>query len=183
MMVEIGKAMSFLGNKRNIKQNVNMNTVVYRFQTEIAPVVNARLKLEINTREHFSVLGMKKVSHTLANSWFSGNTMLTTYEPEELLGTKLRALYQRKKGRDLFDLYTVMQRLELDVDKILASYKVYMEADGGKAASSKDVLLNLEKKMNDSTFLGDMTALLQHKTKYDPYEAYEYVKKELIERI
>ena len=76
-----------------------------------------------------------------------------------------------------------MQRLEPDVDKILASYKVYMEADGGKAVSAKEVMLNLEKKMNDSTFLGDMTALLKPKTKYDPYEAFEYVKKELIERI
>jgi predicted nucleotidyltransferase component of viral defense system len=109
--------------------------------------------------------------------------MLTTYEPEELLGTKLRALYQRKKGRDLFDLFTAMQRLEPDVDKILASYKVYMKADGGKAVSAKEVMLNLEKKMNDSTFLGDMTALLEPKIKYDPNEAFEFVKKELIERI
>ena len=60
LMVEIGKAMSFLGNKRSIKQNVNMNTVVYRFETEIAPVVKSRLKLEINTREHFAVFGLKR---------------------------------------------------------------------------------------------------------------------------
>jgi hypothetical protein len=44
LMEEIGKAMSFLGNKRSIKQNVNMNTVVYRFQTEIAPVVKCPVK-------------------------------------------------------------------------------------------------------------------------------------------
>ncbi len=183
LMAEIGKAMSFLGNKRNVKQNMNMNTVVYRFQTEIAPIVNARLKLEINTREHFSVFGVKKVSHTLVNSWYSGHAMLTTYEPEELLGTKLRALYQRKKGRDLFDLYFALQRLGLDVEKIIGSYKEYMQADGSKVVTAREMLLNLEKKMIDPLFLGDMTALLQPKTKYDPHEAYEYVKKELIERI
>ena len=39
----------------------------------------------------------------MENSWFSGRCELTTYALEELLGTKLRALYQRAKGRDLFD--------------------------------------------------------------------------------
>ena len=42
----------------------------------------------------------------MENSWFTGSAELTTYHFEELLGTKLRALYQRKKGRDLYDLYT-----------------------------------------------------------------------------
>jgi len=53
--------MLFLGTKRSIKQNDRMNTVVYRFDTEIAPVINIRLKLEINCREHFSVFGYKKI--------------------------------------------------------------------------------------------------------------------------
>ncbi len=62
-----------------------------------------RLKIEINTREHFNVLRLKKIACKVENSWFSGECMLTGYELEELLGTKLRALYQRRKGRDLFD--------------------------------------------------------------------------------
>jgi len=183
LMVEIGKAMSFLGNKRSIRQNVNMNTVVYRFETEIAPVVKARLKLEINTREHFAVLGWKKTSHSLSSSWYKGNAMLTTYEPEELLGTKLRALYQRSKGRDLFDLYHALQRLDPDVEKIIATYKAYMQADGGKVVTAREILLNLEKKTHDSLFLGDMLALLPPGIKYNAHEAYETVKTELIEKI
>jgi predicted nucleotidyltransferase component of viral defense system len=35
---------------------------------------------------------------------FAGPQKIGTYELKELLGTKLRARYQRKKGRDLFDL-------------------------------------------------------------------------------
>jgi len=70
---------------------------------------------------------------------------LTTYEPEELLGTKLRALYQRKKGRDLFDLYTAMQCLDLDIERIIASYKEYMQATGSKMVTAREVLLNLKK--------------------------------------
>ena len=40
----------------------------------------------------------------MASRWFTGAAKVLTYDLDELLGTKLRALYQRKKGRDLFDL-------------------------------------------------------------------------------
>lgn len=49
----------------------------------------------------------------MGNSWFSGRSELTTYALEELLGTKLRALYQRKKGRDLFDLQKALTSTEV----------------------------------------------------------------------
>jgi predicted nucleotidyltransferase component of viral defense system len=38
------------------------------------------------------------------NPWFSGQAAVATYSREEMLATKLRALLQRDKGRDLFDL-------------------------------------------------------------------------------
>src|SRR2546423_1545724 len=34
-------------------------SLVYRFESEIAPVRPLRLKIEINTREHFTVLGLQ----------------------------------------------------------------------------------------------------------------------------
>jgi predicted nucleotidyltransferase component of viral defense system len=36
--------------------------------------------------------------------WFSGTAEVSTFTHEEMLATKLRALLQRDKGRDLFDL-------------------------------------------------------------------------------
>ena len=79
VMKEIRKAMSFLGFKRVTKQNEKMSTMVYRFDTEIAPVINIRLKLEINCREHFSLLGWKKIHHQLTNPWFSGEAEIISY--------------------------------------------------------------------------------------------------------
>jgi hypothetical protein len=38
------------------------------------------------------------------NPWFTGQAAVVSFEPEELFGTKLRALLQRRKGNDLFDL-------------------------------------------------------------------------------
>ena len=82
VMKEIRNAMNFLGYKRKTKQNLRMNTIVYRFDTEIIPVINSRLKLEINSREHFSILGWKMVNHELSSSWFSGSAEIVSYENE-----------------------------------------------------------------------------------------------------
>ncbi len=54
-----------------------------------------RLKVEINTREHFSVFGFQVQRYNVENPWFIGRSEVTRYELDELLRTKLRALYQR----------------------------------------------------------------------------------------
>ena len=78
--------------------------MLFRIQSEVPPVVQLRLKVEINCYEHFNELGLVQVPFSFNNRWVSGSCNITTYKLEELLGTKMRALYQRKKGRDLFDL-------------------------------------------------------------------------------
>lgn len=78
-----------------------------------------KLKIEINTREHFNVLGLKEIPYKVENPWFSGEYNLTGYELEELLGTKLRALYQRRKRRDLFDLYWALTNHKIDTLKVI----------------------------------------------------------------
>jgi len=118
---------SFLGTKRTVLQHIHNNTVIYRFETNTQPIISMRLKIEINTREHFNVVGLKEIPYKVKNSWFTGECNLTGYELEELLGTKLRALYQRRKGRDLFDLYWALTNHEVDTEKVIQCYKAYMD--------------------------------------------------------
>lgn len=56
----------------------------------------------------------------------------------------MRALYQRKKGRDLFDLYLALSTRELDVEKILESYRKYIEFVAERAPSYKEFVQNME---------------------------------------
>lgn len=86
------------------KQTEDGATLLYRFESSGLPTQPMRLKVEINTREHGSVHALPRHEFQVANPWFTGSAEVLTYAPAELLGTKLRALYQRKKGRDLFDL-------------------------------------------------------------------------------
>ncbi|MBI5510427.1 MAG: nucleotidyl transferase AbiEii/AbiGii toxin family protein [Deltaproteobacteria bacterium] len=79
--------------KPKTKQGAGRITYYYRFDSESLPVTPMRLKVEINTREHFTVLGLVQKEVVVDSRWFTGRAAVTTYAIEELLGTKLRALY------------------------------------------------------------------------------------------
>lgn len=176
-------ALEFLG-KSSVKPRRDGTQVICRFDSEFPPSIRLRLKVETNTREHFTVLGLKKFPFEVNASWFRGHCDLTTYNLEELLGTKLRALYQRRKGRDLYDMFMALtQRPDLDIKRLIHCYREYMKFSVEKPPTQREYLLNMEAKMKDDEFLGDTMALLRPETPYKPEEAYELVRTKLIEKI
>lgn len=179
---KLREVLSFLG-KPVVKQKANNNTLVFRTESEIQPIVPIRLKIEINCREHFNVLGLTKADFSIENQWFSGQCSATTYRLDELLGTKLRALYQRRKGRDLFDLHKALITGWVDVDDLIRCYHSYMNFSVDKPPTKKEFLMNMEQKILDDEFLGDTNMLLRPDERYDAREAYELIRKELIEKL
>ncbi len=107
------------------KQTAGRVTFVYRFSSEETPPLPLRLKVEINSREHFAVYGLTQVPFAVSSRWFEGQCEICSYELDELLGTKLRAFYQRKQGRDLFDLATALEKPEVAPDRIVAAFLEY----------------------------------------------------------
>jgi predicted nucleotidyltransferase component of viral defense system len=151
-------------------------SIVYRFESEISPITPMRLKIEINTREHFSVLGFVKKPFQVESSWFSGNTNITTYALEELLGTKLRALYQRKKGRDLFDLaYAFKHFPTLDAQKIVMCFNTYLAKENNHVSRSLFEAC-MASKLEDVAFLEDVLQLLPD-NKLQDYQPHLEMKK------
>lgn len=177
------KLASFLGTKRTVLQHIHNNTIIYRFETSTQPTINMRLKIEINTREHFNVLGLKEIPFKVENSWFTGECNLTGYALEELLGTKLRALYQRRKGRDLFDLYWALTNQEVDNLKVIQCYKTYMDFSVENPPTKKQFLANIEEKMKDKEFFQDIHSILKPNVEYDGVKAQEIVTTRLIDKI
>jgi hypothetical protein len=53
----------------------------------------SKAKIEINTREHEAVYGVKEFPLKSNNSWYKAKAEVASYGPEELFGTKLRARY------------------------------------------------------------------------------------------
>jgi predicted nucleotidyltransferase component of viral defense system len=141
------------------KQTEGRVTFVYRFGSEDAPPINMKLKVEINTREHFAVHGFTRHPFSVSSRWFEGACQISTYELEELLGTKLRALYQRKKGRDLFDLAFALQHDGIDPARIVETFAAYMEHGGHKITRAL-FEQNICQKLTDPQFTADISPLL-----------------------
>jgi len=176
IMYRIGEVLDWLPD-RVTKQKRYNNTLLFRMESEVPPIVPMRLKVEINCYEHFNVLGLQKIPFEVENSWFSGKCEITTYALDELVGTKLRALYQRKKGRDLFDLQLAIGSGKLDTSRVMRCYQKYMEFVVETIPTYKQYVQNMEQKMNDVDFLNDMNILIRERSeRFDPIVAYENVK-------
>jgi predicted nucleotidyltransferase component of viral defense system len=178
----IQKQLAFL-NLHQVRQRLNNNTVVFKYDSESNPVSVLKLKIEINCREHFSILGFRQKEFDVNSEWFKGSCLLKTYMPEELLGTKLRALYQRRKGRDLYDIYKAMTTIKVDTKDLISSYREYMKFSVTTSPSRKQFIHNIEEKITDDEFLGDTKALIRPDEKYDPIEAWNLVRTQIIEMI
>lgn len=157
-------------------------TLTYRFESEVPPVRPLRLKIEINTREHFAVLEYDRISLLVENPWFTGEADVTTYTLDELMGTKLRALYQRRKGRDLFDLWLCLSRGLIDPAQAVACFTAYMQHEG-RTTSRAEFERNLFEKEGNSAFLDDIRPLLATEISYDVKEAMTLVRKGLVSRL
>lgn len=183
IMERLAEVVTFFEETRTTQVRGHGAKALYRFTSEYEEI-RMRLKLEINCKEHFNVLGWVNFPFEIENEWFSGKAELRTYNINELLGTKLRALYQRSKGRDLFDLYYSQQNIDLNYEQIVNCFKEYTSfATGKRPPSKKEFLLNIEEKENSAEFTGDMEALLRPEIKYNQKEAFNWLKTELIEKI
>jgi len=157
-------------------------TLYYRFDTTFTPVVQMRVKIEINTREHFAVHGYATQRVEVANPWFSGHADVATFSLPELLGTKLRALYQRKKGRDLFDLDLALDHPAFDGDRLLEAFEQYM-AFGDTPVTRAQFEANMAAKLTDPGFLTDVPPLLRTSLAHDATAAWSRVHAALVSRL
>ena len=133
----------------------------------------SQIKIEVNLREHFSVEGVHQVAFALDSEWKSGQTTIQTFSLNELIATKIRALHQRKKGRDLYDLWKAKE-LSLDWKKVVEIFLYYMK--NNKIEIHRDDFMNtLAAKLDDVCFQSDMTGLARDLEKYDIKKAADFV--------
>jgi predicted nucleotidyltransferase component of viral defense system len=179
----IREALSWLG-KCNREQAGHSMHLVFKFIPETDPQTTMKLKVEINTREHEHLLGIKYYPLAVDSDWYQGETEIASFEPEELFGTKLRALLQRRKNRDLFDLYHGLDQLAMDQNKLIACFDHYLALEGEpitRAVAERRMLEKLTRSLTE-----DIAPLLPvgvHFTEDDALHAFERVWTELIIRI
>lgn len=179
----VREALSWLGRCQREQAGHSMH-LVFKFTPEVDSQATLKLKVEINTREHTNLLGIKRYPFALENDWYRGKAEIAFFEPEELLGTKLRALLQRRASRDLFDLHQGLQQLTLAPEKVIACFDHYLALEGKpitRAIAEQRMLEKLTRSLTE-----DINPLLPVGVRFgeaDAIHAFERVWIELIARI
>lgn len=138
-----------------------------------------KLKIEINTTEHFHIFEFIDHEFSVTNSWFTGKSALRTYQLNELMGTKVRALYQRRKGRDLFDLWLVLKDNLIDPEITLKVFLAHCNKSNQKVTRAL-FEKNLHEKIRFDDFQHDMVALLADGNEWSFEHAYNVIQNKLI---
>ena len=167
----------WLGEPRRDQKEGRVN-LVYRMRSECT-TVPMRLKVEINTREHFAVADHALSPFEVRCRWFTGQAAVRTFTLDELLATKLRALYQRKKGRDLFDIWHALESGGADAGRLVFLFGQYMDREG-HAVTRAEFEENLAAKETDPVFRADIGPLLAPGTRWDFDEALAAVRERVI---
>jgi len=179
----IRDVLSWLGKCKRAQAEHSMH-LVFKFAPEADPETTLKLKVEINTREHESLYGIKKYPFEVDSRWHRAKTKIASFEPEELFGTKLRALLQRRKNRDLFDLNQGLKQLSMNPDKLIACFEHYLALEGKsitRAAAEQRMLEKLTRSLTE-----DIAPLLPTGvtfTEDDAIDAFGKVWTELVARI
>jgi len=138
--------------------------LLFYFFPEISASIKQKIKIEINIHENFSILNRLSKPFAVRSDWFNQEVGVNTFQLEELLATKLRALYERKKGRDAFDLWLAIKEQDFDPKKTIIVFSEYM-ARGNKTITKKLFVDNLNLKLKDPAFLDDIEPLLAPRLK------------------
>ncbi len=141
-----------------------------RFRTRSAAGTPLSIKVEINTFERAPSRAWMERAYRMDSPWFAETASVRTFELPELMATKIRALFQRRKGRDVFDLWLAVQHAGVSPEEIASCFDPYRPPDWSVARA----LLNLERKAADPRFIDDIDLLVvERPTDFDARDAVE----------
>jgi predicted nucleotidyltransferase component of viral defense system len=163
-------------------QKESMAIMTYTFESEFPPQGEQHLKLEINYEEDFSVLETVEKEYEMENPWFEGSAKIPTFNLNELMASKLRALFQRRKGRDLFDLWFTLTRNMIESDTVINCFDKYTESLDTPITRAR-FEKNLTEKLEDRPFIEDLEPLISRDFDYDVEQAMHLLHEEIIMKL
>ena len=131
------------------------------------PTVGAslRVKFEVNCADLPPVFALTRIRHSVKTRVWNEQADLLTFLPPELLGTNFRALAQRRKGRDLSDLWLARRELGILDSELAIAADYYLSAASVYPAVFRE---RLAMHAEDPEFCSDLDALTNL-----PYEGFD----------
>jgi len=129
---------------------------------------NETIKVDINLNEHQALYPLVNVNlESLDEEGELVTAQAISYDINEMLGTKTRALMQRQQGRDLFDLWFAWSQSQAGVTPYTVDGKRAMEAfewylaNEGTAMGIEEAGQLLDQRLRNPAFRQDMDTLLR----------------------
>lgn len=170
---------------RNVLKPSRIIRLEYRWPSVTMPGQKLKVKFEVNTTERKPYVPVVKMPFSVGLQGRVRHADVASYDVNEMLGTKMRALFQRKQGRDLFDLYWALTgpaAIPPDPRKVVAAFQHYMRAEGSRI-SRQDFYEALDERIADPDFRHDVPALLRQGISYDVDVAGALVREQLLARL
>lgn len=166
---------------RNTVKPSRVLRMTYSARSLIEPAWVLEIVVEANVTERKPHRNVVEMPFSFPFRGNPARTRIRGFDIHEMLGTKMRALFQRKRGRDLFDLYWALTKSPVPVDPaaIIDSFQHYMKQEGAKAKRAEFMGI-LEEHLGDRGFCSDMQSLLRTGITYDPQSAGDYVRAHLL---
>lgn len=152
-------------------RNVMKPSKILRTAYKFVPLGLSReetIKVEVNLNEHASLYPLVEVEIGLLNDDGDLTTALVrSYDINEMLGTKMRALMQRQQGRDLFDLSHAWHMSQqgatkyvVDGVRAMTAFEWYLEQEETRIGFA-EANAALDERLRNRRFCDDMNTLLR----------------------
>ncbi|HOQ54904.1 MAG TPA: nucleotidyl transferase AbiEii/AbiGii toxin family protein [Verrucomicrobiota bacterium] len=166
---------------RNTVKPSRVLRMTYSTRSIIEPNRTLEIVVEANVTERKPHRAIVEMPFSFPFRDKAVQTHIKGFDIHEMLGTKMRAMFQRKRGRDLFDLYWALTKSPTPVDPaaVIASFEHYLKQEGTKAGRAEFIRI-LDDHLKDRGFCSDMQPLLRADITYDPQAAGKYVKTHLL---
>jgi predicted nucleotidyltransferase component of viral defense system len=171
---------------RNAAKPSRILRCIYRVPSVSVPGRELTVEVETNVSERLPKYPLQRLPLALNIRGQSLESTIVSYNINEMLGTKMRALFQRRKGRDLFDLYwalTTESALPVKVDDVVSAFQHYMREEGTKVPRAEFVAHLRSCTEDRAGFCTDMAPLLRKDLDYDPRKAGSYVEDQVLSRL
>jgi predicted nucleotidyltransferase component of viral defense system len=157
---------------RNVVRPSRVLRMTYGLPSVSVPGAVLEVKIEVNVTERFSHRPLLGIPFEFPFRGKVISTRINGYDIHEMLGTKLRALFQRRRGRDLFDLYWALEHSIPPVDPalVIESFLHYLRKEG-TVAGRQDFIDSLDVHLADPGFRSDTDNLLRKGIDYDSRQA------------
>ena len=155
---EFTRAVTSIGDRlgMQVTTKIGKHPKIYLRAPFEAGSTSMKVKIEVNTFERSPARPLERTPYGITTSWFAGEAAVQTFAVEELVTTKIRALFQRSKGPDLFDLWMAVTHLDVRPDDLVAAFAPY-RPDGFTGRRAE---VNLRAKVAKASFVNDLRPLV-----------------------